>query len=276
LTLDSFSVTMSVYRNDNPAHFALALDSIVRQTAPPDEIVLTVDGPVPAELDELIQRYEQALACLKVIRLPENRGQGIAHRVGVEHCAHELVAIMDADDIAVPERFEKQLAAFRDDPELDIVGGYITEFMENPDETIAIRRVPLTDASIKSSMRRRCPMNHVTVMFKKRAVVDAGNYQDFHFNEDYYLWCRMLLAGRVFANLPETLVKVRVGNGMYARRGGWAYFRSEARLQRFLRDKRVIGVVDYCVNVAVRFVVQVLMPGRLRAFVFRRFFREKA
>ena len=53
-------------------------------------------------------------------------------------------------------------------------------------------------------------------------------------NEDYYLWIRMIIEGNIFVNVPDTLVNVRVGNEMAARRGGWKYFKSEANLQKYM------------------------------------------
>lgn len=105
-------------------------------------------------------------------------------------------------------------------------------------------------------------------------VVAAGNYLDWHFNEDYYLWIRMAEAGCCFANLPDVLVNVRVGRDMYARRGGWRYFKSEVGLQQYMRQRKMISWPRYLFNVTVRFVVQVAIPDRVRGFVFQKFFRK--
>lgn len=84
----------------------------------------------------------------------------------------------------------------------------------------------------------------------------------------------MAEAGCRFANLPDTLVNVRVGADMYQRRGGWRYFKSEARLQRYMLSHHLISVPRYIYNVAGRFVVQVAMPNRLRGFIFQKLFRK--
>ena len=103
-----FSVSMCVYWKDDPEWFKTAVDSILHQTCEPDEVVLVVDGPVPDELGTVINEYEKN-PVFKVIRLAENQGHGNARRIGLENCTNELVALMDADDISVPERFAKQL-----------------------------------------------------------------------------------------------------------------------------------------------------------------------
>lgn len=269
-----FSVAMCVYGGDDPQWFAAAVDSILNQTAPPSEVVLVVDGPVPETLDVIIRGYEQN-PVFRVVRLQENQGHGNARRASLAHCSNELVALMDADDLSVPDRFEKQLELFEAQPETDIVGGIIDEFIDDPQQVVGIREVPCTDGEIKQYLKTRCPMNQVTVMFKKSSVDAVGGYVDWYNDEDYYLWVRMYLAGMTFANRPDTLVHVRVGKDMYRRRGGMRYFKSEAKLQKFMLKNRVIGFGTYAVNVAKRLIVQVLLPNRIRGWVFQMFARSK-
>lgn len=273
-----FSVSMCVYAGDDPDHFDAAINSVVQQTMVPNEIVLAVDGPIPASIENVIEKYRALLAKsdiqFQVVYLEENRGHGEARRTSFEHCSNELIALMDADDLSVPDRFEKQLTTFSKDPNLSIVGGNIQEFIGTPDNCVGKRIVPETDAEIKEYMRRRCPMNQVTVMFRKQDVEEAGGYIDWFCEEDYYLWVRLALADKHFANVPENLVNVRVGEDMYQRRGGWKYFKSEAKLQGFMLQKKMINLPRYFINVAERLVVQVLMPNWLRSLFFQKFARS--
>lgn len=268
-----FSVSMCVYGKDNPEWFRTAVDSILNQTRKPDEVVLVVDGPVPQVLDVVINHFEQN-SIFKVIRLPENKGHGEARRVGLNNCSNELVALMDADDISAEDRFEKQLVLFESDPELTIVGGNITEFVGTPDNIVEARVVKSDDASIKEDMKKRCPMNQVTVMFKKSRVDSVGGYIDWYCEEDTYLWLRLFLDGAKFANLPDYLVNVRIGKEMYQRRGGTKYFQSEVKLQKYMLDNKIIGLGRFVVNVGERLVVQVLLPNKLRSWVFKNFARK--
>ena len=267
-----FSVAMAVYGKDDPRHFQVAVDSILNQTRPPDEVVLVVDGPVPPDLDEVITGYE-AMPQFCVIRLPRNVGHGEARRTGLSHCTHELVALMDADDISHPDRFEKQLAVMEKDSSLSIVGGNIAEFIGTPDNIVSYRRVEEHNDDIHKDMRSRCPMNQMTVLFRRVDVERAGGYLDFYCEEDYYLWARMALLGQRFANLPDVLVDVRVGADMYRRRGGLRYFKSEVRLQKFLLQNHLIGRGRYAINVIKRLIVQVMLPNRLRGYIFQKFAR---
>lgn len=273
LKVQDFSVAMCVYAGDDPLHFRTAVDSVIHQTVKPKEVVIVVDGSIPEELAVIIGAYEQD-DLFKIIRLPENRGHGEARRSGIENCSCELIALMDADDVSVPARFEKQLAAFAADPTLAIVGGDISEFIGSEDHIIGYRRLPVDDQEIKKYMKKRCPLNQVTVMFKKTAVQQVGGYQDWYCEEDYYLWIRMYLAEMKFANIPEILVNVRVGQEMYQRRGGLRYFKSEAKLQKYMLKNKVIGVLLFLTNVGKRFIVQVLLPNRVRGWVFQKFARS--
>lgn len=270
---EGFSVSMCVYHGDDAANFQTAVESVLAQTCLPEEVVLVVDGPVPAALEEVISAYEKN-PLFRVLWLEKNCGHGAARRAGLEACRCELVALMDADDICVPERFALQTAAFAAHPEACVIGGQIEEFIGTPQQTVGKRVVPLTDGEIKAYLKKRCPFNQVAVMLRKQAVNGAGGYLDWYCDEDYYLWLRLFLAGGCFANVPETLVMVRVSEDMYARRGGWKYFCSESRLQRFMLKNGIVSLPLYCVNVLKRLVVQVLLPNRVRGWIFQNFARE--
>lgn len=269
-----FSVAMCVYGGDNPEHFRLAVESILEQTVPASEIVIAVDGPVPEALEQVIREYESQPA-FQVVWMAENLGHGEARRMSLQHCTHDLVALMDADDLSVPQRFEKQLAVLCADETLSIVGSNIAEFIDQMDNVVSYRNVPEDDESIKEYLKKRCPMNQMTVMFRKSAVDSVGGYLDWHHNEDYYLWIRMALGNLRFFNIQEVLVNARIGREMYRRRGGWKYFKSEAKLQRYMRKNRVIGVPTYVMNVGKRLILQVLCPNRLRGWIFRKFARSE-
>ena len=270
-----FSVAMCVYGGDNPAWFYDAVRSILDQTVVPSEVVLVVDGPVPDPLECVIREFESQ-PVFRVIRLPENQGHGNARRASLAHCSNELVALMDADDLSVPSRFERQLACFAEHPEASVIGGNIAEFCGDEENVVGYRSLPSSDAELREYMKTRCPMNQMTVMFKKSHVEAAGGYVDWYCDEDYYLWLRMYLRGMRFANVPEVLCRVRVGEDMYRRRGGWRYFKSEAKLQKFMLDENVIRPGTFCMNVLKRLIVQVLLPNRLRGWVFQKFARSCA
>ena len=270
-----FSVAISVYQKDNADFFDRALQSITeQQTVKPSEIVLVCDGPLNDDLNEVIDKYRKAYPIFKVLRLKKNKGLGNALRLAVENASNELIARMDSDDVSVPNRFEQQLKYFLAHPEVDIVGGDITEFIDEETNIVGKRSVPKKDSEIKDYMKTRCAFNHVSVMYKKSAVQNAGGYLDWFWNEDYYLWIRMQLNNAVFANTGTVLVNVRVGEEMYQRRGGKKYFKSEYGLQKLMLDKKMIGYSTFVGNVGKRVIVQMLLPNKLRGCVFRKFARS--
>ena len=181
-----FSVLMSVYKKENAEYFKQAMDSVINQTLAPEQIVLVRDGEVPELLQQTIDEYlEKFPELFTYVPLEQNGGLGNALNFGLNYCRNELVARMDTDDICVPDRFEKQVAFFKENPEIDIVGGNIAEFSESIEKIIDYRVVPKTQDEISKRIKTRSPLNHVTVMFKKTAVLNAGNYQPFHFVEDW-------------------------------------------------------------------------------------------
>lgn len=270
-----YSVLMSVYAKENAVFFSDAVESMLRQSCPPAQFVLVCDGPLTPALDEAIRFFTSSDngGLFRVLRLPENRGLGRALQAGLPLCEHELVARMDSDDLALPLRMEHQLAVMAADPNLAAVGGQIAEFTGSPDNIQGYRIVPTSPEEVRRGAPRRNPMNHMTVLFRRKAVLDAGGYLDLKGFEDYFLWGRMLAAGFRLANIPEVCVLARVA-GLQARRGGWGYFHQTVQLERALRRCRLIGPGTYCKNLAVRFCGTVLLPDALRQRVYQRYLRQ--
>lgn len=270
-----FSVLMSVYRNDKPNELALALSSMVNQTVKPDQIVLVLDGPVTDELRETVEHFAAENSIIEIVPLKENVGLGSALALGLPHCKFEYVARMDSDDYSLPDRFEKQISFLEAHPETDVLGGQIAEYDSAMEQELAIRSVPITAEEIADRMKTRNGMNHVTVVYKKSAVLDSGNYQHCPFFEDYYLWCRMLRDGYRFYNLDSILVNVRTGEGMYKRRGGKAYNEAIRSFEKKILDLEFIDKKQYWKNLIVRLCVA-NMPNSLRGFLYKTKLRSKS
>lgn len=275
--MTNFSVVTSAYKNDKSEFVRVALDSmLINQTVKPTEIVLVRDGQVPEVLDKLLNEYEARYPdVFNIIRLEQNGGLGNALKLGVENAKYDIIARMDSDDICLTNRFELQLKYLEQHPEVDILGGQISEFIGIPENIIGKRVVPCTNSEIYNFMKSRCAFNHMTVMFHKDAVLKAGNYQDWFWNEDYYLWVRMMKTKCQFANVPEVLVNVRSGADLYARRGGRKYYESEKGIKKLQLDNKMITKMEYHYFVAQRYVIQILMPNWLRGWVFRTLARKK-
>jgi hypothetical protein len=183
---------------------------------------------------------------------------------------------MDTDDICAVERMEKQLKMLAEDETLSIVGSDIAEFIGSTDNVVSVRAVPQSHEEICEYLKKRCPFNHMTVVFRKSEVLRSGSYQPWYLDEDSYLWVRMYLAGCKFANVGENLVFARVDENSFRRRGGIKYYRSERDLFKFMYDNKIITRWQYEKAKCVRFIVQVLMPNGMREWVFKTFARKKA
>ena len=270
-----FSVLMSLYYKESPNNLIECFESLLKQTKPADEWVLVLDGPLTAELDAVIEDYVSRYPeLIKVVPLEKNLGLGLALRDGVRHCSYDYIARMDTDDICLSDRFEKQVRFLEEHSDVDICGGQILEFEETIDNIIAIREVPLEDEKIKKYQRTRCAFNHVTVFFKKEAVLSAGNYEDAPLMEDDMLWTRMILANKKMANLPDVLVYVRVGNDMINRRGGLSYYKKYKTSRKKIFDLGFMSHREYKRTLIAQFLV-CIMPTKLRKFVFYKLLRKK-
>ena len=273
LEKQKISVLMSVYVKENPTFLRDAINSIQNQTLKPSELVLVEDGPLTPELYQVLDQVE-AESDIPVKRCPleENQGLGLALRQGVLQCQYDIIARMDTDDIAVPDRFEKQVQLMEKD-NLDLLGGHIAEFIDNPDEIVSYRRVPTQHADIVAYQRMRSAFNHMTVMFKKNMVLKAGNYEDGLYMEDDLLWLNMIAAGAKTGNLDQILCKVRVGAGMFERRGGPRYLKLYRQARQRMLKRGQISYMEYAKSVAIQMVVA-LCPGFVRQFIFMKLLRK--
>ncbi len=265
---EPFSLLMSTWAGDDPGHLRLAFESSTRhQQRPPAEVVLVQDGPVPPGLAEEIGRViADSTVPVNHLVLAENAGLGPALQAGLIACAHDIVARMDSDDVSEPERFARQVPVI--EAGADIVGSGLIEFGSAPDDVVGRRTPPATADEIRRVVRFRDPFNHPTVVYRREAVLAAGGYPDLGLLEDYLLFTRMVEGGAVPANLPEPLVRYRVGAGAYARRGGRALLRSELELQRRLRRLGITTRAEYLRNVAVRGGYR-LVPESVRKVAYR-------
>ena len=269
-----YSVLMSVYHKEKPEYLKQAIESIQAQTYPTDDFVLVCDGPLNSELDAVITTKQQEMnGVLKVYRLDKNEGLGNALNAGINHCKNELVARMDSDDVAYPDRCEKQIDVFNTHPEVSICSGIVEEFTTDPEVVDARRALPETNAKIMEFAKKRNPFNHPCVMYKKSAVEAAGSYKDFYLLEDYYLWLRMLMAGYQGYNIQEPLLHMRAGSDMYMRRAGWKYAKTQAKLFKFMKDSGFIGNGQYINSCVIR-SGSALAPNWLRKFMFEKVLRK--
>ena len=271
-----YSVLMSVYKNDSPIFLEVALKSIYEdQTRKPDEIVVVFDGPLTDDLFKVLDDFRNGKE--QIVRYyPQeiNRGLGEALRIGSEKCTGDYILRMDSDDVSAPSRFEKQIAYVESHPEIDVLGTDIAEFIDSPEENNKrVRSCPAEHEDIVKMGKRRNPMNHVTACIKKSALEKSGGYRTLLLLEDYYLWLNMIAAGCMFANINESLVYVRVGNGFDSKRGAHERVVGWKVLQEFMVENKLISRHEARMNmIYIRGFVNT--PAWIKKIIYRKLLRK--
>jgi glycosyltransferase involved in cell wall biosynthesis len=270
-----YSVLMAIYKEDNPEYLRLSLESIVKQTKLPDEIVIVKDGQVTEEIQSVIDEIALHYQSLIVeVQLPNNVGLGLALNEGLKVCKNDLVARMDADDISLPERCEKQVRCFEIDPDLDIVGCCVKEFINSTDNVIGVKDVPLTNDEIYKYAKRRDPFNHPTVMYRKSKVLLYGPYGNYRKNQDTALWIDMISNNCKCMNLPEYLLFFRFNENTYKKRKSWV----NTKLLIYIRYKAwrngFCSFFDFMLILMAQLGI-FIMPLRIIKFIYRNILRKE-
>ena len=268
-----YSVLMSLYYKENPTYFRQALDSIIGQTIASDDIVLVEDGKLGYFLEDTVREYEEKYPQLHVIRFDKNRGLGYALNDGIKMCKNELVARMDTDDIAKPDRMEKQLKVMSEHPEYGMISSWIDEFFTDINHVTSVKKLPEFPNEVYAYAKKRCPVNHPTVMYRKSEVMAVDGYQTKYFPEDYFLWIKMLMNGCRVYNIQESLLWFRYDPKTFARRGGWKYACDEVATQWNIYQLGFISLSQLMRNVAIRFTVRIV-PNKIRSIFYQRFLRK--
>ena len=267
-----FSVLISIYKNEKPEWFRLALDCVLNQTVMPDEIVLVKDGPLTLELDAVIGEYTKRFSIFNIVVNETNLGLGLALQKGVLACKNEIIARMDTDDIIPVDRFEKQLAKIQEG--YDVVSCWSRLFMNDSHEIIAVKTRPEHHDDIVKLAHRRSPVCHAAAFMRKSAVLKAGNYQHRQYYEDYNLWVRMIQTGAKFYNVQEVLYDVRTTEEQLKRRGGFSYLRNELKYLKEFYNMGFYSLKDLLVNSGIRIAAR-MMPGGLRSALFKKIWNHK-
>ncbi len=264
-----FSVLMSVYCQDDPVYLAKALSSIYpEQTLRPNEVILIADGDLTKVLYNVIEDFKKQFSECNVIlhNLKQNVGLAKALNIGIGLCHYDLIVRMDADDISLPTRFSKQLEFMNAHPEISVCGTFVEEVEPQTLKSMSIRKVPLCHDEIKTFAKKRSPVSHPSVIFRKHVVLEFGGYPDFRKSQDYALWSNLLKNNVNFANIPDILLKMRAGSDLQQRRG-LQYFKYEHAVLKYQLHIGFLSRKEYIINLLLRFIVR-SMPIRVREKIY--------
>lgn len=266
----AFSVIVPLWSGDRADRARAALASAtLGEHLRPSTLVLAVDGPLPAPLEEVVHEVGAGVFGPALVRRHEaHRGLAPVLQDALVAAPDAIVARADADDLCRPERFALQ------SPEVasgraDLLGATLQEFSDEvPPGTGPLRHRPLTHEEIVAYLPTHSPFHHPAVMMRREVALAAGGYRELDHLEDYWLWERMILAGARRANRPEVLVDYRVDEALFARRGGWRMLASDVRLRRIFHADRVTTRREMPRNLARRTAYR-LVPGTVRRLAYR-------
>lgn len=272
--MENYSVLMSVYNKDNSEWLKLSLDSIINQEIRPTEIVIIKDGKLNEKLNGVLDTIsESGLVKFKFYQFDENVGLGRALQKGITICTNEYIARMDADDYARADRCKKQLEIFAAQPDLDLVGSNVLEFTGNIENIVSKVNLPERHIDIIKFAKKRCPIRHPALMYRKSTVLRAGNYDDFKHAQDYELIVRMLLCGAKMYNIQDYLTYMRVSDEFYKRRGGWQQMKLIIRLKTNFYQSGFYTLSDYIISTLGNCII-CMMPNSIRTFIYKNFLRK--
>ncbi|MCW8310891.1 glycosyltransferase [Sphingobacterium sp. InxBP1] len=273
-----FSVLMSVYFKESADNLYQALQSLINQSLRPNEIVLVKDGRLTDPLEKVITAFEKEnVGLVNVVPIAQNSGLGNALSVGLNACTYDYVARMDSDDISAFHRFEKQTAFLREHPHIDVVGCNLSEFDREIADSTFRKVCPELHEDIVRRIRLRSPLNHPTIMFRKKRLLDAGGYNsETLMFEDYALFLRLWKAGFTFHNIPETLYYMRVDSNLNSirRRRGRQYLLHEINFLKYAHKIDAFTRFDQLKYAIIRFPIR-LMPSWIVSLIYRNFLRQK-
>lgn len=266
------SVVMATYRNDSLLFLEEAVDSVLNQTHAHLELIVVLDGPVNSDTSHYLDTLAATEPRLRVLALPENKGPATARNAGIAQADGEYIAILDADDLAKPERIEKQLQ-FLVDNGYDVVGSCY-DLLDSQGAVTRTKSVPTTPGEIRRWLCWFNPIGNSTVLAKAELLKQHPYSEAVHSNtvsfdgEDYALWVTLIKEGHILANQPESLVQFREADNFIAKRKGWIPFRTDletklSTLSLYPLYKRPLVVAASVSTAAVR-----LMPSPILAVLY--------
>lgn len=231
--MNTIAVVLPVYKKDKVEYLSKAIESILYQTYRNIHLFIGVDGPVGADLHNSLEVLERQNT-VSILWFPENRGLACVLNDLLDICfkeGYEYIARMDADDISMSDRFEKQMAYMKNHIEIDVVGGAIKEIDEEGNYRNKTIIYPEGPAECREFFAKRNPHAHPAVLFRKSFFdkLNGKKYRpEYRQNQDTMLWYDGMMSGTQHANIPDVVLNFRMTNAMFKkRRNGWAFAKKQ-------------------------------------------------
>lgn len=265
------AVIMSVYLNDRLAFVQESVESILNQTFSQFHFYIVFDGPISSEIEDYFSILKDVR--IKLFRINENGGLARALNYLLEAVLrnpdYRLIARMDADDISMPERLEKQYEFLSDNPDIACAGSWYEEIDEAGNH-LYYRKMPVDHEALRIRYHTMTPFAHPSVMYRRQLIEVAGFYPtDTVLMEDNALWGNALKFNLKFANLPEYLLKFRMDKDFFKRRSGIKYGWNFIRAR--ITTIRVLDAPFYSYLFIVGFGLLKMVPSFLLKFFYKYF-----
>ncbi len=249
------SVVMAVF--DGGSWVGAALESLLEQTLANLEVIVIDDGSTDTTPDVLASVRDPRLRIERSAR----RGLTLSLNRALELARAPLIARLDADDLALPERLARQRQFLEAYPDVGLLGTGARE-VDPAGREVAIVRPPADDAAIRHALIRANPFVHSSVVMRRAALERVGGYDpSFPVAQDYDLWMRLARVTRL-ANLPEPLVTRRLAVGRVSAVREDDRLRAEARVR--WRAVRCRAYPWWCAVFALRPLVALALPATWR------------
>lgn len=271
----SYSILMSVFKNDNPNYLIQSIESMLKQTIMTNDFVIVVDGEIDSNIQSILNEYKKKYPNIfNYLFINKNQGLGYCLKKGLEICKNNYVARMDSDDISMPNRIENQLKMFELDPDLDIVGTQVLEFNDTISDIISIRSVPYKNKDIIKFLKLRDPFNHPSVVFKKTSIISVGNYNDYRKNQDTDLWIRLFVKGCKGANTVKPYLYFRFDNKTIYRRRSLTNFKTLLKI-RWKSVKLGFNNIFEFIFIFLTQLFILIVPYKILDMIYKFFLRRK-
>ena len=239
--MNKIAVLLPVYKNDRPDWVSTAINSIIGQTYNTFTLFIGVDGQVGQELNSTLVSFEENNS-IRIIRYSQNRGLACVLNDLLDVAfseGYEFIARMDADDVSLPTRFEKQMGFLLSHPSVDVVGGAIEEIDEKGTSRGKVIAYPIEHEDCRRFFSRRNPHAHPAVLFHKSFFdkLNGKKYRpEYRQNQDTMLWYDGMKSGTIHANISDVVLRFRITESLFKkRRNGWAFAKKQ------LIDRKMIN-----------------------------------
>lgn len=262
------AVIMSLYRSDELRFVKQAVESVLGQSFKNFDFYIQCDGQVQQEVDCYLSALQDER--LHITRREENRGLACSLNELLDTVIpkdYEYIARMDADDISMPERFEKQMAYMASHPDVECLGTWAVEINADGSEYFR-KQMPETHEGCNEQFMIRDCVIHPTVMFRRRYLEKAGYYPtDTYYAEDTMMWAQGFASGCRFANVPEYLYQFRLNDEFFNRRRGWKHAKGILTLR--WRVNRMLHYPAKAYLYAIAYAVAKMMPEKVLNMIYK-------